>query len=116
MVLGFAAFFAWLENAGVPAFILSMDSAEPPPTDTAMESCVRIAGLIHGGDPLTSPLEVPGRCLIYLLQHCPSSCAQYTPENPWTVRNESPIMVQIADARVEEFDPFDEPRKLRRGA
>jgi hypothetical protein len=28
----------------------------------------------------------------------------------------SPIMVQIADARVEEFDPFDEPRKLSRGA
>jgi hypothetical protein len=26
--------------------------------------------------------------LIHLLQHCPSSCAQYTPQNRWTVRNE----------------------------
>ena len=28
----------------------------------------------------------------------------------------SPIMVQTTDARVEEFDPFDEARKLSRGA
>jgi hypothetical protein len=28
----------------------------------------------------------------------------------------SPIMVQTTDARVEEFDPFDEPRKVSRGA
>ncbi len=28
----------------------------------------------------------------------------------------SPIMVQTTDARVEEFDPFDKPGKLSRGA
>jgi hypothetical protein len=28
----------------------------------------------------------------------------------------SPIMIQTTDARVEEFDPFDQPNKLSRGA
>jgi hypothetical protein len=28
----------------------------------------------------------------------------------------SPIMIQITDVRVEEFDPFDTPNKLSRGA
>lgn len=32
------------------------------------------------------------------------------------IENGSPIMVQTTDARVEEFDPFDEPRELSRGS
>jgi hypothetical protein len=63
-------------DAGVPGLILGMDGAEPPPADTAVESCGRIAGLIHGRNGLTRPLEVPGFCLIHLLQHIPSSCGQ----------------------------------------
>jgi hypothetical protein len=58
---------------------MGVDGAEPPSADAAVESCGRIAGLIHLGNGLTRPLEVPGFCLIHLLQHGPSSCGQYTP-------------------------------------
>jgi hypothetical protein len=63
----------------MPGLILGMDGAEPPPADTAVECCGRIAGLIHGRNGLTRPLEVAGFCLIHLFQHIPSSCGQYTP-------------------------------------
>jgi hypothetical protein len=56
----------------VPGLILGMDGAEPPPADTAVESCGRIAGFIQGRNGLTRPLEVPGFCLIHLLQRFPS--------------------------------------------
>lgn len=79
--LSLAAFFARLEDASVPVFILGMRRAEPPPADAAMESCGGVTGLIHGGNGLTRPLEVPGFCLIHLLQHGPSSYGQYTPAN-----------------------------------
>ena len=62
----------------MPGLILGMDRAEPPPADTAVECCGRIAGLIHGRNGLTRPLAVPGFCLIHLLLHFPSSCGQYT--------------------------------------
>ena len=65
---GLAAFVTRLENAGVPGLLLGMDGAKPTPADTAVESCGRIAGLIHGRNGLTRPLEVPGFCLIHLLQ------------------------------------------------
>jgi hypothetical protein len=81
MTLSLAAFVPRLEDAGVPGLILGMDGAEPPPADTAVESCGRIAGLIHGRNGLTGPLEVPGFCLIHLLQDSPSSCGQYTPDD-----------------------------------
>jgi hypothetical protein len=77
--LTLAAFIARLEGAGVTSLILGMDDAEPPPADTAVESCDGIAGLICGRNGLTRPLEVPGFCLIHLLQQIPSSSAQYTP-------------------------------------
>ena len=46
--LRLAPFVARLEGAGVPGLILGMDGTEPPPADTAVESCLRIAGLING--------------------------------------------------------------------
>ena len=52
----------------MPGLILGMDRAEPPPADTAVECCGRIAGLIHGRNGLTRPLAVPGFCFIHLLQ------------------------------------------------
>jgi hypothetical protein len=52
---------------------MSVHGAEPLPAETAVESGVRIAGLIHGRNGLTGPLEVSGFCLILLLQHSPSS-------------------------------------------
>src|SRR5208337_5252886 len=79
--LSLAPFIARLEDAGVPGLILGMDGAEPPPADTAVESCGRIAGLMHGRNALTRPLEVLGFCLIHLLQHSLSSCPQYTHDN-----------------------------------
>ena len=77
--LTFASFVARIQRTGVPGLIVGMDGAKPSPADTAVESCGRIAGLIHGRNGLTRPLEVPGFCLIHLLQHIPSSCGQYTP-------------------------------------
>src|SRR5580658_9842747 len=74
-ILSLAAFFARFEDAGVPTVILGMDGAEPTPADAAVEGCDRIAWLIHGRNALTGPLEVPGFCLIHLLQHGPSSRA-----------------------------------------
>jgi len=79
--LSLATFVARLEDAGVPGRILSVDSAEPSPAVTAVESCGRIAGLVHKRNGLTRPLEVPGFCLIHLLQHIPSSRGQYTPRS-----------------------------------
>jgi hypothetical protein len=46
--LSLAPFLARLEDAGMAGLILGMDGAEPPPADTAVECCGRIAGLIHG--------------------------------------------------------------------
>jgi hypothetical protein len=77
--LSLAPFVARLEDTDVPGLILGMDGAEPPPADTAVECGDRIAGLIHGRNGLTRPLEVAGFCLIHLFQHIPSSCGQYTP-------------------------------------
>ena len=56
----------------MPGLSLDMDGAEPPPTDTAVESCGRIAGLIQGRNGLTRPLEVPDSCLIHLFQQFPT--------------------------------------------
>lgn len=53
MTLSLAAFVARLEDAGVPGLIFGMDGAEPPPADTAVESCDRIAWIIHGRNALT---------------------------------------------------------------
>jgi len=80
--LGLAAFLTWLKNTSVPVLILSMSCAEPSPADTAMERCGGVAGFVHWRNGLTRPLEVPGFCLIHLLQHVPSSCGQYTPGEP----------------------------------
>jgi hypothetical protein len=63
----------------VPSLILGMDGAEPPTAATAVESCGRITGFVHERNGLTRPFEVPGFCLIRLLQHVPSSRGQYTP-------------------------------------
>jgi hypothetical protein len=77
--LALASFIARLKGAGMPAVIMGMYGAEPPPADPAVERGGRVAGLIHGRNGLARPLEVPGFCLILLLQHGPSSCGQYTP-------------------------------------
>ena len=69
--LSLAPFLARLEGADVPSLILSMDGAEPPPADAAVGRCGRIAGLIHGRNRLTGPLEAPGISLVRLLQHSP---------------------------------------------
>src|SRR5271156_3397444 len=69
LFLSLAPFVAWLEDAGVPGLILGVDGAEPPPADAAVETCGRGARLIHRRNGLTRPLEVPGFCLIHLLQH-----------------------------------------------
>lgn len=58
---------------------MGVDGAEPSPTNATVEISGRVAGFIHGRDSLTRPLEVPGFCLIHLLQHNPSSRGQYTP-------------------------------------
>jgi hypothetical protein len=71
--LSLAPFLPRFEGADVPSLILGMDGAEPPPADTAVECCGGIAGLIHGRNGLTRPLEVAGFCLIRLFQHIPSS-------------------------------------------
>jgi hypothetical protein len=84
--LSLAAFLARLEDADVPGFILGMDGAEPPPADTTAQSCNTIAGLSHGRNGLTGPLDVAGFCSIHLLQHIPSSWAQYTPGSGRGVR------------------------------
>src|SRR5271163_2545412 len=75
------AFGGECKGAGVPGLILGVDCAEPPSANTAVEGGGRAAGLIHGRNGLTRPLEVPGFCLIHLLQHSPSSCGQYTPDS-----------------------------------
>src|SRR5208282_886446 len=79
--LGLAAFVAGLKDAGVPVLIPGMDDTEPPPADTAVESCDRIAWIIHRRNALTSPVEGPGFCLIQFPQQVPSSPGQYTPVN-----------------------------------
>jgi hypothetical protein len=81
--LGLAAFLARLAGTSVPRLILDVDGAEPLPADPAVKGRSRVAGLIDGRNCLTRPIEVPGFCLIHLLQHGPSSCGQYTPpEHP----------------------------------
>lgn len=72
--LGLGTFVARREGAGVPHFIVGVDRAEPPTTDAAVDGCLGIARLVHGRNGLTRPLEVPGFCLIQLLQHVPTSC------------------------------------------
>jgi hypothetical protein len=77
--LSLATLVARIEDACVPGLIFGVRGAEPASADTAVGSCGKIAGLIQGRNGLTSPLEVPGFCLIHLFQHIPSSCGQYTP-------------------------------------
>src|ERR1700686_1790781 len=62
----------------MPGFIMGVRGAEPTPANAAVESGGRVAGLIHRRNRLTRPHEVPGFCLIHLLQHGPSSWGQYT--------------------------------------
>jgi hypothetical protein len=79
MTLSFASLVTWLAGANVPSLVFGMDGAEPPPADGAVEDCDRVAALIRGRHALTSPLEVPGLCLVHLLQRGPSSLGKYTP-------------------------------------
>jgi hypothetical protein len=81
--LALAALIARFQGACMPGLVMGVHGAEPTPTDTAVEGRGRVAGLIHWRNSLTRPLEVPGFCLIHLLQHGPSSCGQYTPIGPW---------------------------------
>ena len=99
MTLSLAAFIARLEGAGVPCLIVGMDGAEPPPADTAVESSGGIAGLIHARNGLARPLEVPGFCLIHLLQHSPSSCWQYTPDNRYECHREVALTPGLFECR-----------------
>jgi hypothetical protein len=55
--LSLAPFLARLEDADVRGLILGMDGAGPPPADTAMGGCGRIAGLIHRRNRITGPFE-----------------------------------------------------------
>jgi hypothetical protein len=53
----------------MPRFVFGVDGAEPLPTNAAMASGGRIAGLACCGQRLTDPFEVRGLCLIVLLEH-----------------------------------------------
>jgi hypothetical protein len=103
--LSLAPFVAWLKDTGVPSLILGMDGAEPPAAATAVESCGRITGFVHERNGLTRPFEVPGFCLIRLLQHVPSSRGQYTPARRRGCQKECGSTPEWSCHRTSEFVP-----------